>query len=585
MRPIAIMENHSNHSESPEDRIKKLKVLVILRVIIITLLLSIILFVQFKKGVGLFITPNNLIYYFIGLTYLITLIYVPFLGTTKHLQKFAFVQHIVDVLLITLLIYLTGGIESFFVIAYIFSIISGSIILYKRGAYFIASISSIAYGAFLDLEYYGLIHPMYNSLSSGYHYGSSYVLYRILVYVLAFFVVAFLSSHLAEELRRKKSELIQKQVDYDKLEAFNRDIIQSLDSGLLTIDSRGKITSFNKTAQKILRLNLEEMEQSDIRQLFPDIDGALFRMAENSLRANPYQRYETTVTDKTGKTLFLGFSISPLRDNNDRVIGKTFIFQDITKFKEMEEQIKRSDRMATIGEFAAGIAHEIRNPLTSLSGSIQVLKEELKLRDANRHLMDIILRESERLNNLITDFLIFAQPPRTNKEKLDIGRVIGETLQLFDNSPDCNRAINILKELKSEIFLLGDPHQLKQLFWNLFINAAQIMPNGGELRVNLEKVNAHGTSNPLKGAKKRDMTPFAKISVSDTGDGIKPAEKEKIFEPFFTTKEGGTGLGLAIVHRIVENHEGFISVNSHRGKGTTFEIFLPMERDSQTVTA
>jgi len=404
------------------------------------------------------------------------------------------------------------------------------------------------------------------------------------VYVLAFFVVAFLSSHLAEELRRKKSELIQKQVDYDKLEAFNQDIIQSLDSGLLTIDSRGKITSCNKTAQKILGLNPEEIEQGHIQQLFPDIDGALFRMAENSPRANPYQRYETTFADRTGKTLFLGFSISPLRDNNDRVIGKTFIFQDITKFKEMEEQIKRSDRMATIGEFAAGIAHEIRNPLTSLSGSIQVLKEELELRGANRHLMDIILRESERLNNLITDFLLFAQPPRTNKEKLDVGRVIGETLQLFDNSPDRNRAIKIVKELTGKAFLLGDPHQLKQLFWNLFINAAQIMPNGGELRVNLETVNADGTSNPLKGAKKRDMTPFAKISVSDTGDGIKPAEKEKIFEPFFTTKEGGTGLGLAIAHRIVENHEGFISVNSHRGKGTTFEIFLPMEGDSQTVT-
>ena len=155
---------------------------------------------------------------------------------------------------------------------------SGSIILYKRGAYFIASISSIAYGTFLDLEYYGIIHPLYNSLSSGYHYSSSYVLYRILVYVVAFFVVAFLSSHLAEELRRKRGELIKKQDDYDKLEAFNRDIVQSLDSGLLTIDSRGKITSFNKTAQKILGLRPEEIEQAPIQWLFPDIDEALFSM-------------------------------------------------------------------------------------------------------------------------------------------------------------------------------------------------------------------------------------------------------------------------------------------------------------------
>jgi two-component system sensor histidine kinase PilS (NtrC family) len=299
------------------------------------------------------------------------------LTRTKDVKRFAFVQHIVDILLITLLVYLTGGIESFFVILYIFSIISGSIILYKRGAYIIASISSIAYGTFLDLEYYGIIPPLYDSLSNGYHYSSSYVLYRILVYVVAFFIVAFLSSHLAEELRRKRRELIKKQDDYKKLEAFNRDIVQSLDSGLLTIDSHGKITSCNKTAQRILGLDSHEMEQNHIQQLFPDIDETLFTMEDNSPKVNPYQRYETTFGDKTGKTLFLGFSVSPLRDNNDRVTGKTFIFQDITTFKEMEEQIKRSDRMATIGQFAAGIAHEIRNPLTSLSGSIQVLKGEL----------------------------------------------------------------------------------------------------------------------------------------------------------------------------------------------------------------
>jgi two-component system sensor histidine kinase PilS (NtrC family) len=572
------MENHQRLSESWEDSIKKLKVLVMFRVIIITLLLSIILFIQLKKGVTFFIiTPNNLVYYFIGLTYLITLIYVPLLTKTKDVKKFAFLQHIVDVLLITLLIYLTGGIESFFVIAYIFSIISGSIILYKRGAYFIASISSIAYGTFLDLEYYGIIQPLYNSLSSGYHYSSGYVLYRILVYAVAFFVVAFLSSHLAEELRRKRSELIKKQDDYEKLEAFNRDIVQSLDSGLLTIDSRGKITSFNKTAQKILGLDSDEMEQNHIQQLFPDIDETLFRMEDSSPKANPYQRYETTFADKTGKTLFLGFSVSPLRDNNDRVTGKTFIFQDITTFKEMEEQINRSDRMATIGQFAAGIAHEIRNPLTSLSGSIQVLKGELELKGANRHLMDIILRESERLNDLITDFLLFAQPAKTNKEKMDIGKMIDETLELFKNSPGQNQSIKIVKNLEKEIVVLGDQHQLKQLFWNLIINAAQIMPNGGELKVKLETVNADGTSGRFQGSGRRDMTPFAKISVSDTGNGINPDEKEKIFEPFFTTKEGGTGLGLAIVHRIVENHDGFISVNSQRNKGTTFEIFLSME--------
>jgi two-component system sensor histidine kinase PilS (NtrC family) len=290
-----------------------------------------------------------------------------------------------------------------------------------------------------------------------------------------------------------------------------------------------------------------------------------------------YQRYETLLTNQEGKNIYLGFSISPLTNPEGSLIGHTLIFQDITKFKEMEEQMKRVDKMAAVGVLAAGMAHEIRNPLASLSGSIQMLKSELTLDDSQQHLMEITLRESERLNALITDFLLFAHPPQTHKILYPIGKIIEETIDLFIHSPSFHDGIRILRpngseEMQSSI----DPDQMRQVFWNLFINAAQAMSDGGEIRVQLRKGNTWGgTSLPLSPQLRKKE--WVKISIIDSGNGISPEEKEKIFEPFFTTKENGTGLGLSIVHKIIENHNGLIKVESELGRGSTFSIFLPAE--------
>ncbi|MGZ3539027.1 MAG: two-component system sensor histidine kinase NtrB, partial [Thermodesulfobacteriota bacterium] len=251
------------------------------------------------------------------------------------------------------------------------------------------------------------------------------------------------------------------------------------------------------------------------------------------------------------------------------------IFQDITKFKEMEVQIKRVDKMAAVGVLAAGMAHEIRNPLASLSGSIQMLKSELALDASQQHLMEISLRESERLNALITDFLLFAQPPQTNKILYPIGTIVDETIDLFTHSASFHDGIHILRpngheEVRAPI----DPNQMKQVFWNLFINAAQSMSHEGEIKVQLGKGNAWGLSSLALSSQLKGME-WIKISITDSGSGIAPERKEKIFEPFFTTKENGTGLGLSIVHRIIENHNGLIKVDSELGKGSTFTLFLP----------
>jgi two-component system sensor histidine kinase PilS (NtrC family) len=233
--------------------------------------------------------------------------------------------------------------------------------------------------------------------------------------------------------------------------------------------------------------------------------------------------------------------------------------------------------MAAVGVLAAGMAHEIRNPLASLSGSIQLLKSELSLDDHQQHLMEISLRESERLNALITDFLLFAQPPQSRKILYPIRRILEETIDLFTHSPSFHDGIHIRRpSSREEVHASVDPDQMKQVFWNLFINASQSMPNGGEIRVQLGKGNGWGGTglplSPQLGGKE-----WAKISIIDSGIGMAQEEKEKIFEPFFTTKENGTGLGLSIVHKIIENHNGLIRVESELGRGSSFIIYLPAD--------
>ena len=569
------MDTTSIQSLDAHQRLlKNVKGLMLGRVIILTLLLAITFLFQVSEKKFFFIPMTNKFYYFISLFYLVTILYALLLKKVKGLSRYALFQIIVDQVFITTLIYFTGGKESFFPIAYIFSIIASSMIFYKRGALFSASLSSFLYGLLLLLQ----LHQWINPLGQPVLYEASQIFYPLIIYMATYYIVALLSSVISEELKKKKKELLQKQVDYNQLETFNRTIIQSLDSGLLTVDLSGKINFLNRTAEKILNRSAEELKDSSVDDLFPRINRMIEEAKTKTLEfPSDYRRYETLLSDRDGRKIYLGFSISPLTDPAGLLIGHTLIFQDITKFKEMEEQVKRVDKMAAVGVLAAGMAHEIRNPLASLSGSIQMLKSELALDASQQHLMEITLRESERLNALITDFLLFAQPPQTNKIPYPVQTIVDETIDLFTHSASFHDGIRVLRpngndEMRAPI----DPDQMKQVFWNLFINAAQSMPQGGEIKVQLAKGNAWGLSSLSLSSQLKGME-WIKISVADSGSGIAPEEKEKIFEPFFTTKENGTGLGLSIVHRIIENHNGLIKVESELGTGSTFTLFLPAD--------
>jgi two-component system sensor histidine kinase PilS (NtrC family) len=385
---------------------------------------------------------------------------------------------------------------------------------------------------------------------------------------------------LAEQVRRKEEELKRRIIDYRQLERLYKHIVQNVVSGLITVDGEGRITSFNRMAEEITGYKLEEVYKEEVDSLFPGLSawsrsvGGNPREGGNRLR---FLRWETRFARKDGAHLILGFSISPLKDSGDREMGDILIFQDLTRLREMEEHVKRSDRLAAIGKMAAGIAHEIRNPLASISGSIEILKEELGNSTQNQALMGIILREVHRLNSLIADFLLFARPISPGRERIQLNRLIEEILQMLGHSPDFNVLIRLETEFEDDLYVQGDPNQVRQVFWNLLINAAQAMPKGGMLKVRLRKGSPHAL---LPAGRS-----YGEVSVIDSGVGIGEEDIGKIFDPFFTTKERGTGLGLSIVHSIVESYGGKIVVQSRKGRGSVFAVFIPLAEPSPVVSA
>jgi len=562
-----------NKNQTPSDPkeflFSKIKWLMFFRAVVATILLGATAFIQIKESQLFQQLSPQFLYFLIGFIYVLTILYAFLLRRIKRLKVFAYGQLLGDVLFITILIYLTGGIESIFSWVYLLPIFGASTILYRRGGLFIASASAIFYGALLDLEYYQIILPAGSRLILPHEYKSSYVFYLLAMNMLAFYLVALLSAYLAEQLRRKEEELKERITDYSQLEKLYEHIVQNVASGLITVNEKGLITSFNRMAEEITGFKLGEVYQKKIADLFPGfiIKESLSSVGLGKEWAKIQQgRWETKFQRKDGTILTLGFSVSPLKDSNDNEIGTIFIFQDLTKIREMEEDLKRADRLAAIGTMAAGLAHEIRNPLASISGSIEIMKEEMDGSGQSPKLMDIVLREIGRLDSLIADFLLFARPSSPQKNLVHLNKIITDLLQVIKNNPECRPSINFFAKFEEEIYLLGDEQQLKQAFWNLLINALQAMPNGGEINITLRRVYSTDQNEPGQ----------VEIIISDTGVGIAESDLDKIFNPFFTTKEQGTGLGLSIVHRIIEGHGGKITVQSQLNKGTIFRITLPI---------
>ncbi|MEK6775808.1 MAG: ATP-binding protein [bacterium] len=545
----------------------RLKWLMLMRVILVSFLLLVTLLISLRNRDQEVVSSLTSLYLLIGYSYLLTAVSGAIFKYVKKHVWLSYFQIVGDIVFITGILQITGGIESPFVFLYFLSIISGSILYYKRGSLTAAVLSA--------LSYMGLFY--FNTAGWYWFHAGSYpvqemtqLYYRGFLNLFSFFVIAFLSNQLAKRLEIAGEEIREKEDRIEDLQSLHENIIGSVTSGLITTGLNGRLTSVNQAARKILQMSMGDILKYGLDQLFPYPEVSEY-LAKDALDQDEDSiRFETTYLNGHGDEKILGMTLSRLRNKGADFAGFLCTFQDLTRFKLLEEKMKRREQLAMIGELSAAIAHEIRNPLASMSGSIQVLRSELDLSKENRRLMDIIIKETDRLNSLIGNFLMYARPRSLECKPVGIKKLVDETITLLQNSTRMTVPVRFETEIEEDAEILVDPMAIRQVFWNLAINAVEAMPEGGTLRVTATRVQDRKLS------KGEGRTGFVRVTVSDTGGGIDPAARKKLFFPFHSTKERGSGLGLAIVHQIVQQHAGWIDVvNNDPGTGAVFHLYLP----------
>ncbi|KAF0221888.1 MAG: two-component system NtrC family sensor histidine kinase [Geobacteraceae bacterium] len=544
------------------DEKKRLAWFILVRVVVVSLFLASTIILNIKEPQS--IPPAALagLIKLIITTYLFSIISLLVIKFSEKFQPLlTYAQIIWDIFFVTLLLLLTGGISSPYSFLYMLSIINASVLLARRQAIYTASLCGILYGALLDLQYYGKLTAFGLSQLPALQSGAGYIFYTIFVNIGAFYLTAFLTGYLAERMRRSERALREKVIDYEELDRLNRSIVSNLNSGLLTINNEGKIRVFNHYAEILTGITQAEAYNKPLYAVLPSLRS--FGGEIDSV-----ERGEFDYRAQNGDIMTIGFKSAPLTDNKGSRDGIIIIFQDLTQVKRLEEELKRADRLAAIGELSAHIAHEIRNPLSSISGSAQLIAQGEGIDPKDKKLLDIVVRETDRLNELIKSFLAYARPTRPAKSPVQLKELLSVVESLSAADPRFHEVV-INNRCREDLSLMGDHDQLEQVFWNLLVNAAEAMPDGGEITLDAEVVNSDSRA-PRNGK-------MARIVVADTGKGMDKDEMSRVFEPFFSTKKEGTGLGLATVYRIVEAHGGRIMVESAKGGGTRFTIYLPAE--------
>ena len=476
---------------------------------------------------------------------------------SRNILLQASIQLAIDVFLVTWLVWNSDVIQSPYIALYIVVIAVSSLFLGPRGAV-VTSVGCAAAFSACSLALTGVFGQASPSRLIG---GSlSQTVQWVGLFDIAFLVVGLLSARLAERQSRSDVRLLAARQSLRTLRALHERIVASIRSGVVTTDLEGRVFTFNSAAQEITGYTEKGIRGQDASILFGDMKEHIAESVKAAKTGNASPRFETSCLTAEGMRIRLGYSISPLASETGETTGIVITFQDLTQVRSLEETSRRQDRLAAIGRMAASIAHEIRNPLAAMRGSIQMLRSEVENDSSQAELMEIILRESDRLNRIITDFLSYARPRSLVQARVDVGDLLSQTFALLRHSPEISANQVVEADVPDErIFAQADEGQLKQVFWNLARNALQAMPQGGTLRATLDK-NSH---NRLV------------IAFADTGRGMSPEQVEHLFEPFSSTT-GGTGLGLSIVYQIIRDHGGTINVRSREGQGTTITVDLPM---------
>jgi len=539
---------------------QKIAWMIAIRAIISTILLGSAIVTQITAPGSFAVDP---FFFLIGLTYALTITYALTVRYVDDYRWLVDVQLAGDALIVSAFIYVTGGITSYFTSLYVLPIVAASTVQFRRGGMLVATLGTVLYVGLVVAQYMaaaGLLNDPWLTRYALALPSPSVARYTVALNVFGFFAVALLSGSLADSLKSAGARLQQASTQIADLRALNQHVIDSLPSGLATTDQSDRILTFNRAAQAITGVSFQSAVGrpiGEVMQLPAPVNDAI----HHGLREPGTHRHEFWFRSPDGRgDIEVGLSATHLETPGGRA-GFLFTFQDVTNIKKLERDAAIQQRLAAVGEMAAGIAHEIRNPLASMSGSIQILRQELPLSAEQEQLMDIVLRESERLNTTIRSFLAYARPQRFQIQRFDVRRALNDAALLLRNSAEVQDSHEIVLDVPpGELWYEADEGQIKQIIWNLATNGLRAMPDGGRLR--------------LTGATESASEGVA-LTVEDEGIGIPAAELEGLFQPFNGRFAKGSGLGLAIVHRIVADYHGEIRVNSQQGVGTSVSVRLP----------
>jgi two-component system, NtrC family, sensor histidine kinase PilS len=528
--------------QSTFDERNWLSWLVKVRILILTFLLAIQLAVAHLTPAPL---PVRLFVSTILLWFALSIFYIVLLSFWQEHRLQAALQVLTDLALVSLVVHETGGWDSSLNFLYPLVIIVAGILLPRVWAHLVAALAFILYGTVLELNYYGLVksycttHPELKTLQA-----------IIFVNLFAYVAIAYLAGLLTTKLRQARVQLRNASGALENLQILHENIIQSISSGLITTGLDGRITLVNSAAQKLLECTPDQLLGKPVNKVFldslPDAE---------SPQTHAEVRFDTATAFR--KTVRVRVATLNVPDRGP--LGYVYALDDLTEIRRLEREVRLQDRLAAVGRLAAAIAHEIRNPLTSIAGSVSMLSAIPEMNAEHRQLLDIVTRESQRLNGIITDFLAYSRGKQYRFEKTDLVPLLEDTLTLMRHRMTAENT-GILIESRFDVreaWTLADGDKIKQVFWNFGENAVRAMRNGGTLKVAIERL-------------KDDW----QVSFADTGTGMTPQQTEKIFEPFQSNFEGGTGLGLAVVYQIVQAHEGKVWARSKPEQGTTFVLRL-----------
>lgn len=533
-----------------------LKRLMVFRVVMITTLLLIAIYVEAVSETLLRVNP---LYFLIAGTYALTVLYALALKFIPYRPAQVYVQVILDLLVITGLVYLTGGAgtRAGFILLYPISVLSGSVLLYRNRGLILAAVASLMYASVLAAVRTGRI-PV-QGLADVPFMPIQHLFYSVFVAGVACVTVALIGSYLSASLHSAGERLEEAVEQAADLRELNEIIVNSIQSGLASADMTGRILHLNGFGEGILGLRNAEARGRTLKEVFGSdlLEPSTLRVRAANRRL---ARLEVVYRHPSAELVDLGVSVSKLETEDPAGAGFLLVFQNLTDVKRLEEEVRVKEKLAAVGEMAAQLAHEIRNPLGSISGSAQVLMGEPNMSPEQGQLLAIITRESRRLSDALNQFLFQARPASPRPGPVDLGPVIAEAVTLLRNAPEVSPSHRVEFDLdEGPHVCMADRDQMLQVFWNLVRNGLEAMPEGGVLRVRLWR-------------REQDLV----LCVEDEGRGIAPWDQLRIFEPFHSGAGMGTGLGLAIVYRIVQQHQGDIRVHSIRGRGTGVEVHLPL---------